>query len=383
MNEAADLGYGFEVGPIRPPNEANSLLVRVTRNCPYNRCAFCPVYKGTRFSLRSVDEVLTDIRAMERTAQRFHDRAAASGGLSRQVLGEVLRELSSPGAVQVAQFLAVGGKTAFLQDANSLIMPVDQLVQVLDALRRAFPSLRRVTSYARAHTVTKRSVAELRRLREAGLDRVHIGLESGSDRVLELVAKGATAERHIAAGLRVKQAGLELSEYVMPGLGGRALSREHATETARVLRAIDPHYVRLRTLAISPGTPLDEMVCRGELEPASDVEVARELGLLLRGFEGMTGTITSDHILNLLEEVTGKLPDDLPRMLDAVERFLALDEGQRDIYVVGRRLGLLRRLDDLDDPPYRKQAELALEQVRRRFPGPLDQAIREMMTRFV
>lgn len=375
----------FEVGPIRPPNEAHSLLVRVTRNCPYNRCSFCPVYKGTKFSLRSADEVVRDIRAMAAVAARLEEGAqgAPGEGLSDAVVLDLMQQLPGVDVLQVARFLATGGRTAFLQDANSLIMPVDELLRVLEVLREAFPSLRRVTSYARSHTVTKRQLAELTGLRQAGLDRIHIGLESGSDQVLELAGKGVTSARHVAAGRLVKEAGIELSEYVMPGLGGRALSDDHARRTAETLQAIDPDFIRLRTLALSPRSPLAERCRQGEFEPLDDVGVARELRTLLSGLTGLHGTIRSDHALNLLEEISGRLPGDLPRLVQIVDRFLGLDEAERDLFIVGRRFGVLRRLDDLEDPPFRARAEAARQALRARHPGPVDRAIRELMARFV
>jgi hypothetical protein len=369
-----------EIGPIRPPNEAASLLVRVTRNCPWNRCAFCPVYKGTRFSLRDAEEVCADVREMAVIASGLEKRMRVAGTAGLQAY---LRQDTRPAVVQVARFLLGGAETVFLQDANSLIMPVDELVTVIRCIREAFPSVRRVTTYARSHTVTKRSVEELSRLRVAGLDRIHIGLESGSDRVLELVGKGATAERHVEAGLRAKQAGLSLSEYVMPGLGGRELSEEHATETARVLRTIDPHFVRLRTLAIPPSSPLAELVERGELTPMNDLEVARELRTLLAGLTDMSSTVRSDHVLNLLEEIDGTLPDDLPAMLGTVDRFLALPQDLSDAFVIGRRVGLLRSLDDLDDPTAVSHAQAIAARIRAQYDGPVDAALAEIMTGFV
>ncbi len=383
MGKANDSSRPFEIGPIRPPNEAQSLLLRVTRNCPYNRCSFCPVYKGSKFSLRKVDEIQADIAAMVTLAERFWQRATEQGGMSTAVLNSVLRELACGEAVQIAEFIAAGGRTAFLQDANSLIMPAEQLCDVLRTLRKSFPTLRRVTTYARAHTVSKRSVEQLVQLREAGLDRIHIGLESGADEVLKLVAKGVSAERHIEAGKRVKQAGLDLSEYVMPGLGGKALSSQHAVETARVLREIDPHFIRFRSLTIPPGSPLAELCRQGLFEPQGDVDTVRELRIMLAGLEGVTSTVRSDHILNLLEEISGQLPEQLPQMLETMDRFLELDEHLRDTFVVGRRLGMMRRLADLDDSLRRQQAELALAQLRAQYSGPLDAVIRELMTRFV
>jgi hypothetical protein len=374
----------FEIGPIRPPNEADSLLVRVTRNCPWNKCAFCPVYKGAKFSPRPTEDVEADIDAMAELARRLADRARRDGGLSNTSVHAVLREAGSPeGGVQVARFVLAGGRTAFLQDANSLVLKPERLARILRRLRAAFPTLERVTTYARSQTATKRSVEQLRSLREAGLDRVHIGLESGSDRVLELVHKGTTAAQHIEGGLRIKEAGLCLSEYVMPGLGGRALSAEHAEETSRVLRAIDPHFIRLRSLAATPRAEIGELVRDGTIELLGDVDVVREIRATVAGFEGMTGQLASDHILNLLEGVQGQLPGDLRSMLALIDRFLELPDGDRDLFVVGRRIGLMRDPNDLLEPGAREHARVAMRELRVRFPGPVDRALQQLLSRFV
>lgn len=370
----------FETGPIRPPSEASSLLVRVTRNCPWNRCTFCPVYKGRHFSLRDASEVKADIDAMAELAERVADSLASweRHEITRLELVRRLNEEEPRGASQIVLFLQAGGQSAFLQDANSLIVPVDGLIDIVAHLRERFPSLSRITTYARSHTVVGRSVEDLGRLYAAGLNRVHIGLESGSDRVLARVQKGVTAARHIEAGKRVKAAGIELSEYVMPGLGGRDLSEEHARETARALREIDPDFVRLRSLTIAPGSPLDEAYARGDFEPLGQVEVVREIRQMLRGMTGMTGRVSSDHILNLLDEIDGRLPDDLPAIIDAIDRFLGLPAEDREAFTVGRRLGWLRRLDDLAHPVLRARCVTALRELKRQFPGDLDGAMLQL-----
>ena len=235
----------------------------------------------------------------------------------------------------------------------------------------------------RSQTATKRTVEQLRELREAGLDRVHVGMESGSDRVLELVDKGTTAAQHVEGGLRIKEAGLSLSEYVMPGLGGRALSAEHAEQTARTLRAIDPHFVRLRSLAATPRAEIGELVRDGTIELLGDVDVVREIRAMVAGFEGMTGQVASDHILNLLEGVEGQLPGDLPAILALIDRFLELPEPERDLFVVGRRVGLMRDPSDLQEPARREQARMAMREIRARFGGSVDRAMQELLTRFV
>ncbi|HUJ89508.1 MAG TPA: radical SAM protein, partial [Syntrophorhabdales bacterium] len=167
----------YEQGVIRPPSEAQSLLVRVTRNCPWNQCVFCPAYKGTKFSKRTVEEVKSDIDNM----------ALAYGAHGRSIT------------------------TAFLQDADSLMLPTADLLAILNHLKVKFPSISRVTSYARANTMKRKTVEEYKQLREAGLTRVHTGMESGSARVLKLIQKGTSPEAMVEAGIHVKESGISLS----------------------------------------------------------------------------------------------------------------------------------------------------------------------------
>lgn len=357
---------GFEQGPIRPPSEANSLLIRVTRNCPWNRCAFCPVYKGTRFSLRPVEHVIADIDDVYTAVSIIRDGLQKRGGLSVQELSELslrVPELSRPAFYAAANWLGRGGDSVFLQDANSPIIKPDWLVEILDHLKRRFPWVERVTSYARSHTVNRISDEDMERIAAAGLNRIHIGLESGSDTVLKLMSKGVTKEQHIAAGRRVKRAGVELSEYVMPGLGGSAHSEEHAAETADALNQINPDFIRLRTLTIPDGVPLAEIRDAGDFEKCSGLGVAREIRALVSGLDGITSTFKSDHNNNLLPEVEGRLPEDREEMLRCLDAYLALPPEEQALFQVGRRLGLFQRLSELDDPDHRVHAEKARDRL--------------------
>ena len=363
-----------------------SLLIRVNRNCPWNRCAFCPVYKGQKFSVRTREEVLADV---ERAASIAGEIRALSWryGLGGVVTpGLLQRVASSDGFTEsfhhVAHWMLCGAESVFLQDANALIAPVGDLVEILRAIRLAFPGVKRVTTYSRSHTASKRSVEELAALRTAGLDRVHIGLESGSNLVLEFVGKGVTAERQIEAGQRIKCAGLELSEYIMPGLGGQRWTREHAVETARVLSAIDPDFIRIRSLAVAPGTPLADKEGAGEFEPLSAVDTMRELRLLIENLEGITSRIVSDHILNLLEEVQGKLPEDKDAIIAAIDRFLALSDEDKDLFQLGRRLGVFRTPTDLEGSPHAGRVKALMGQIRESY-GSVDAGLREMVKQFI
>jgi radical SAM superfamily enzyme YgiQ (UPF0313 family) len=283
------------------------LLIRATRNCPWNKCEFCPTYKGTRFERRTLADVLEDV-----------DKAAAFHG-------------------DVFQ-------TAFIQDANSLVMKTDELVQVLSRLKERFPSVQRVTSYARARTVARKSLEELKQLREAGLTRLHIGLESGYDPLLEYMNKGVTADLVIEGGKKVVESGISLCLYVVLGLGGRLRLegeetwRNHALHTARVLNEVNPHYIRVRTLTIKEGMPLYQKRVSAEFEESSDTEKVREEQLLIQNLD-VSSYFASDHSTNILMDVRGQLPEDKEAMLSIMERYLELSEVEQ----VNFRLGTLFR----------------------------------------
>lgn len=179
---------------------------------------------------------------------------------------------------------------------------------------------------------------------------MHIGFESGCDEVLRRVNKGCTSRMHIEAGLKAREAGFELSEYYMPGLGGRELSEAHALDSAAVLHRIDPDFIRIRTLAIPPDAPLFEQRRRGEFQPCSDELITRELHTFIANLHGIHSVIRSDHIVNLFGDLEGRLPDDRASLLAMLRAFLELPPERQLLYRVGRRLGLLCGLRDLDDP---------------------------------
>jgi hypothetical protein len=370
---------GFEQGPIRPPSEARSLLIRVTRNCPWNRCAFCPVYKGSRFSVRPLAHVIRDIDAVHESIRLLETGDAPD----RKMLAERAAAAPDRTAFEAAyMWHAAGMRPVFLQDANSLILKTDDLAAVLAHLRACFPEITRVTSYVRSQTIARKGDGEMARLRTAGLNRIHIGMESGSDAVLELMRKGVTKAGHIEAGRRVRGAGIELSEYWMPGLGGRDLWEEHARESADTLNRINPDYIRLRSLAIPAGTPLSELRASGRFTECTGVQTVREIRLFLSLLEGVSSRIRSDHILNLFGEVEGKLPEDREKMLAVLDRFLALSPEDQCVYQIGRRTGRLQRLEDLEDPDRRAAAETLCRQLDA-TPETVDAVIAEITRRFI
>lgn len=332
------------------------------------------MYKGTEFSRRPVEHVLADIEAVATAiagidpgAARLEGRGTSAADDAPEA-GEAVSAggatgLRDPGAEHAAwNWYRNGMQSVFLQDANPLAVPPKDIIAILRLLEERFPSIERITTYARSKTVARIDPDDLTQMREAGLDRVHVGFESGSNEVLRLMDKGVTKAVQIEAGRKLKAAGMELSAYYMPGLGGRDLWRENALETADLMNQVDPDYIRLRTLAVPDRADLFEDLVGGRFVKANDVETAREILLFLENLEGVGSTIVSDHVLNLFEDLTGKLPEDRDRMAAELRAFLALDPQEQVLYRVGRRSLVFAGLADLQDPRRRDRAERVVQE---------------------
>jgi radical SAM superfamily enzyme YgiQ (UPF0313 family) len=338
----------YEQGVIRPPTEASSLLIRVTRNCPWNQCLFCPAYKGTTFSRRTVEEVKGDIDEMAEDYKHYVDRITS----------------------------------AFLQDANSLIVPTKELLEILDHLKKRFPKITRVTTYARAKTMTRKSVNEYVELKEAGLTRVHTGMESGSPAVLKMMRKGSSPEDMRTGALKVMEGGISLSEYIMPGLGGRTLSNEHALKTARLLNDIRPDYIRVRTFALHPQSPLKKMIEDGEFVLMNDEEIVGEIRLLIENLDEMHSyLVCGDFSLNLLMQVNGYLDEKKAAMLEELDRFLSLSSEEKKAYSLLRRYypAVQRSVDVLQDEGVVKELSREIERLEGACENGFNKYIEQLM----
>ena len=333
--------YAFETGVYRPPSEGgyDSLLVRFTRNCPWNHCTFCGMYKNEKFELRTLEEIKGDIDAMDRLVRdlkTLSKKTGTGGGISHEAAVILMRRVPEleyhHGFPMLYQWLLSGGKTAFLQDANSLIMKTEPLISALKYLRVTFPTINRVTSYARSKTLAQKSQEALINIRKAGLDRLHLGLESGDEEVLKMIKKGATPESHIEGGQKAIEAGFQVSEYWMPGVGGKDFWENHALNTARVLNKINPHYIRSRPFRSWPGTPLNQAVQRKEFKPLPPGEQLQELKLTMETLD-VSSKVCFDHAGNYWKNRRGgylfshgyegyKFPEEKQRVLALIDEGL-------------------------------------------------------------
>ena len=309
--------YSFEIGTIRPPSEGGScsLLVRITRNCPWSRCKFCygTLYNSEKFQLRTVEEIKKDIQAAKAISNGIKEESwqlGYTGEINNAVGAAIIQRdpslRASHSFIMVFNWLGAGGRTAFLQDADSLIMRTAGLIEVIRYLKDVFPTLERITSYARAKTIYRKTMEELKSIRSVGLNRLHVGLETGDDELLRYIDKGVTAEQHIVAGRKAREAGFELSAYVMPGLGGRVMSGQHAKNTARVLNEINPDYIRLRPFVPRRDTPLFDEYERGEFQLTSPHERLREIQTMVEALT-VTSRLCFDHMMNSWRKESGEL----------------------------------------------------------------------------
>ena len=233
-------------------------------------------------------------------------------------------------------------ETVFIGDSNSLVAKTEMLVNVLNALFTSFPHIQRVTSYARAKTIAKKPLEDLIKIRQAGLNRLHVGLETGDRELLQEIEKGATPEEMIEAGEKAKKAGFEYSLYILLGIGGEEKWEQHARGTAEVLNQIDPHFIRVRTFIPQPNSPIYEATVRGDFKSPSPETILRETKLLLEELR-VTSQFLSDHISNLLP-LHGKLPEDKEKMIQMIEEAL---QGLKENGLLREEMEMRRQLTNL------------------------------------
>ncbi|MFH2129627.1 MAG: radical SAM protein [bacterium] len=287
-------------GPIyRPPSEAGSLLVQATVGCPHNRCTFCLVYKdGIKYRVRDVREIKEDLQE------------------SADDYGRHIR-------------------TLFFPAGNTIAMKTPDLAEICRFARSLFPNLERITVYGSSQYIAKKGPAELKQLAEAGLSRIHVGLESGDDEILKRIVKGTHSRQQIEAGKMAMAAGIELSLYVILGIGGKNRSRSHALETARVLNEISPHFIRLRTFVPKKNTPLLQDVLEKRFDMMGPHDILRETALLIGSLQ-VDSMLASDHYTNYIN-LEGRLPQAKAAMLEKIEQALQQKESEFRPFFIGEQ----------------------------------------------
>lgn len=341
-----------EVGPIRPPSESHSLLLRLSRNCPWNKCLFCPVYKNERFSIRKINEVKSEIIYLSNIYYQLKKELENStiSQLSNK-LDKIFPPNTSFDAKRLLHWIYHGEYNIFIQDADPLLRKKEELLELIKLIKSYFPETKRITSYARANTINRFSINELKQLKEAGLSRIHMGLESGSDEVLKFVCKGFTSNDVIKACNILKESGIETSLYVIPGLGGKKLSNVHVKKTIETINIAQPDFLRLRTIGINPSMPLYSLFVAGEYVPPSEKEIVLEIKDMIEGIEESLNFF-SDHNLNLLMELNGRLPDNKTKFLQTINKFLSLKKDDMVLFILERRLNKIFELNEfLNFPP--------------------------------
>jgi len=275
---------------IRPPVEAYSVLIAVTGGCSWNKCIFCGTYKGMYgntqdYAVRPLEDVLKDIDAY--AEKNYH------------------------------------GYPVFLAGGNPTSAPTDYLVTIIKYVREKLKDVPRISSYCKALDVLRKSDDELKQLARAGLDIVYMGLESGSSKILRIMKKGTNAEAFIKAGKKLLNAGIQLSMYILLGLGSYELSEEHVKETARVLTEINPTIFRFRTLNILPNTPLWKEWKSGKFELLKPVDcIKEERDIIANLGENVTSQVFNDHVSNYCSIESSNIKEDREMFIKTLDSFI-------------------------------------------------------------
>jgi radical SAM superfamily enzyme YgiQ (UPF0313 family) len=268
----------------RPPSEANSILLQVTTGCSHNKCSFCGMYKGQRFTLKPETQVLADIES--------------------------------------AALLFPSARRLFLCDGDALILPQERLLTILERVKARLPQITRVGIYANSKSLKSKSISELQQLRRHGLALVYMGLESGDDVTLADMNKGATASQMIAMGNKAKAAGMQLSVTVLLGIAGPERSNIHAVETGRVLTALDPDYIGALSLMLEPGTVLYAAYQEGRFTLPKPLAILQELRIMIDSTDLSQGLFHANHASNYLP-IRAKLPEEKAETLALLDQALA------------------------------------------------------------
>lgn len=272
----------FEGTVYRPPSEARSLIVQVTIGCAHNTCTFCNMYKEKTFRIRKMDEIMADL-------QEAHD------GYGKFV------------------------EKVFLADGDALIMKTEDLLQILGAIGKLFPNVKRVASYGTAQDILLKSEEDLKALSRAGLGIIYMGAETGDNEILEMIHKGVTCEETIAAGQKLKRCGLQCSVTLISGLGGRGKVAQHALSCAKLISGIKPEYASFLTLRLYEGTPMYDDVVEGKFERITPDEIVEELKVFLDNVDSEGTVFRTNHASNYVV-LAGNLNEDIPAMKKQLEQ---------------------------------------------------------------
>jgi len=278
----------YEGSVYRPPSEARSYILQCTVGCTHNRCTFCAMYKDKKYRVRTMEEILADIK------------------MAQQYYKDVLK--------------------VFLADGDALAMPTPDLLTILKALYESFASLEHVGIYASPNSILDKTDEELKQLKDAGITIAYLGVETGDRELLKDIRKGVTYEEMVDAGRKVRRSGILLSVTILLGLAGKGPQAvQHAVHTAEILNEINPDYIGALTVMLVPGTELYRRMQRGEFELPGPFEVLDEERIIIQGLEVEGTEFRSNHASNYVP-MRGRLPEDKQKMLDVINHIIASND---------------------------------------------------------
>ena len=350
----------FESGIYRPPMHSFSLLLRATENCPWNKCNFCMLYRGHQFKTRPVEDILNDIDSMGAIKDSILSKTDCKGNFDMQAVNQEYFSLPTDKErecyAMVFNWAANGNMEAiFLQDGNTMVLQTEKLLKIIERIRLRLPELKIIATYGRADTICRKSSEELKALKDMGLNMIHSGYETCCDETLKVINKGFTSEQELEAGLKLKDAGITINLFYMPGNGGKDLTEKNAADSARIMRTINPEYIRIRTFMMKEGSPLYDMNNKGLFHNCTEDEKVLELRSFVDQLDGCSSYIISDHIINLLPAVEGYIDKNRKDILKYMDEYFALPELEKKRFQLARRLYYI---DSWNSLPYLNTSQL-------------------------
>lgn len=284
----------YDMPLYRPPSEAYSLIIQVTLGCSHNKCTFCSMYKSKKFKIKPLEVIKNEIDIFRRYYKHV--------------------------------------ERIFLADGDALIIPMEKLRDIILYIKEVFPECERITMYGSPKSIEKKSDDELKELRKLGVKMIYLGLESGSNEVLEDIKKGFSSEQLIKVGRKVKKSGIKLSATVIAGLGGTKKTHQHAVDTGKMLGAISPDYVGVLSLMVEPNTELYDLLKAGEFTILEDKAVLQEIKEMIKNIDANEKIVFRSNHASNYANLKGVLSDDKQRLIDEIDYYLSNQKLKREEY---------------------------------------------------
>lgn len=335
-----------QIQKLSMPIENASIPLSFSKGCTWNKCTFCSNCNDTSFQKLDPETVVESTLPYYNVAKEIVEKTSDN---PKKIKRELNRVPSGhlKGVRIFCDWINDGSEYVFIQDKDMFAYSTDEILSIIEKIKMTYPSVKYIEAYTRVDSILSVSEEDLQKLKVAGLEHLHIGFESGSDFVLKKIKKGFTKQNAIDAGKKLNDVGITFSAYIMLGIGGQELSYEHCEETVALLDEISPEYIRIRSTILKENTELYDEYVASEFSQSTEDEKLMELAFIIENCKAYETELRSNHLVNLLAAVNGRLGENSEKMLKIIDEYLELTEDEKRMYQLARRDGLVNGISDL------------------------------------